>query len=103
LKGNFIVNGLIGPSNYQQKVFIHGKFTSLNTYANPGSTKVQQLQQLLSSTIGAEDIDLTKVFAWRCGVTTGSDGSVCITNPLSEFRYAPLVIINQDYPSALVE
>lgn len=84
-----------------EKYYIHGKFTSLNTYATPDATRIMQVKTLLSGSIATGDIDLTKVFQWRCGYTgSASDGSLCMSG---EFRNAPLVIINQNYPSKLLQ
>ena len=112
-KGNFIVNGLVGFSPKLDlktpegqlnpgfhRVIIHGKFTSLNTYdTNTAKNRSQQVRDMVGS-VGLDDIDLTQVFAWRCNYGIGSDGTGC---PLSEYQRAPLVIINQNYPSALIE
>ena len=108
LKGNFIINGLIGylttQTNYssiQYKVFIHGKFTSLNTYTYPSEARSIQVADVLNRTsVPTERIDLQAVFSWRCNYGSWSDGSAC---PLGEFQNAPLIIINQNYPSRLVD
>jgi hypothetical protein len=99
LKGNFIVNGIVGPQQHH-RVIIHGKFTSLNTYdANTAANRLTQVQDIVTSA-GIKDIDLTQVFSWRCNYGSGTDGTVC---PLSDYQSAPLVIINQNYPSLLLE
>jgi hypothetical protein len=46
-KGNFIINGLVKVSKPEEKYYIHGKFTSLNTYAVPNPSRVTQVQNLL--------------------------------------------------------
>ena len=79
LKGNFIVNGLVEVEELKDyKYFIHGKFTSLNTYSAASSSyeRLHQIQNLLSGVvpeIGGTDVgnlvskaDLTQVFRWRC-------------------------------------
>jgi hypothetical protein len=100
-KGNFIINGLVKVSDQMKKYYIHGKFTSLNTYATPDTPRLTQVQNLLGNSITKDDIDLTKVFQWRCGYTGSAiDGSSCLTG---EFKNAPLVIINQNYPSKLLQ
>ncbi|MDR2191042.1 MAG: hypothetical protein LBP53_07990 [Candidatus Peribacteria bacterium] len=99
LKGNFVINGLVKVTQ-DYKYFIHGKFTSLNTYAAPSSQRMTQLDNLLEPNPTADEIDLTKVFKWRCNYGSGSDGIAC---PPSEFQGAPLIIINQNYPSRLLQ
>ncbi|MDR0370164.1 MAG: hypothetical protein LBH96_06880 [Candidatus Peribacteria bacterium] len=71
LKGNFIINGIVSlPQNEQaqkNRVFIHGKFTSLNTYAEPSASRLTQVKDILkSSSISTKEVDLTQVFSWRC-------------------------------------
>lgn len=99
LKGNFIVNGIVGPQK-ANRVIIHGKFTSLNTYAEPTVNRLNQVKEIVGGEITAKHVDLTQVFSWRCSYGSGSDGTPC---PISEYQYAPLVIINQNYSSSLVE
>ena len=103
LKGNFIINGLIGSAvgdSIQNKLLIHGKFTSLNTYDVPSSARVIQVQDVVNSSIMGNQIDLQKVFSWRCNYGTGTDGTPC---PSGEFANAPLAIINQNFPSKLID
>jgi hypothetical protein len=108
LKGNFIINGLvIGNGNdgslptMPYKTFIHGKFTSLNTYIEPTSQRISQLKNLLGATPAEKTVDLREVFSRRCDYGIDNDDhSKC---PVGEFQTAPLVIINQNYPSKLVE
>ncbi|MDR2541490.1 MAG: hypothetical protein LBD11_07195 [Candidatus Peribacteria bacterium] len=109
LKGNFIINGIVvgnqtkGAKNtvVPYKTFIHGKFTSLNTYIEPSTQRQTQLNSLLNSNPLPSAIDLREVFSRRCdyGIST-DDQSRC---PVGEFQTAPLIIINQNYPSKLVE
>lgn len=121
LKGNFIINGLVGVTGNNQppenapRFFIHGKFTSLNTYAaNLANNRVSQLKTLLGdNSIAIKDIDLKDVFSRRCNLYTGTmigtDMSEC-PNLLTganaqkvDFYSAPLVIIGQEYPSKLLQ
>ncbi|MCR5413080.1 MAG: hypothetical protein K6E76_09135 [Patescibacteria group bacterium] len=102
LKGNFIVNGLVqlATRTENEKYFIHGKFTSLNTYDIPTPQRKQQIQTVLNNlSISNEQIDLTKVFKWRCNLGSGTDGSACT---VGEFKDSPLSIINQNYPSKIL-
>ena len=81
------------------KYFIHGKFTSLNTYASPTKERLDQVKSLLGdTTLTEEDINLVKVFKWRCNYGKATDNQNCTTG---EFRNAPLVIINQNFQSNL--
>lgn len=103
LKGNFIVNGLVevATGKEKQKYFIHGKFTSLNTYDIPTQQRIEQVQKIVPNwdTITWGQIDLTKVFKWRCNLGSGTDGSACT---VGEFKDSPLSIINQNYPSKIL-
>ena len=102
LKGNFIVNGLVQLATWteNEKYFIHGKFTSLNTYDIPTPQRKQQIQTVLNNpSISNEQINLTKVFKWRCNLGSGTDGSACT---VGEFKDSPLSIINQNYPSKIL-
>ena len=95
LKGNFIVNGLIIgiKSNASQftpiknKLVIHGKVASYNTYTTPDDNKKQVIKDILESdgrgNIQEERlkfIGLDQVFKWSCNSATGtgSDGTPCI-------------------------
>lgn len=98
LKGNFVVNGIVEEKT-EMKYFIHGKFTSLNTYASPTKERLDQVKSLLGdTTLTEEDINLVKVFKWRCNYGKATDNQDCTTG---EFRNAPLVIINQNFQSNL--
>jgi hypothetical protein len=68
LKGNFIINGIMVGSGGQvaNQTFIHGKFTSLNTYAEPSSQRMTQLQSVLGTTVNSAEVDLREVFSRRC-------------------------------------
>lgn len=103
MKGNFIVNGLVklATGKEKQKYFIHGKFTSLNTYDIPTQQRIEQVQKIVPNwnTITWGQIDLTKVFQWRCNLGSGTDGSACT---VGEFKDSPLSIINQNYPSKIL-
>ena len=95
LRGNFIVNGLIigMKSDARQfapiknKLVIHGKVASYNTYTTPDDNKKQVIKNILDSD-GRENlqeerlkfIGLDQVFKWSCNSATGtgSDGTPCI-------------------------
>ena len=95
LKGNFIVNGLIlgiksDASQFtpiKNKLVIHGKVASYNTYTTPDDNKKQVIKDILESdgrgNIQEERlkfIGLDQVFKWSCNSVTGtgSDGTPCI-------------------------
>ncbi|MDR3169361.1 MAG: hypothetical protein LBU27_06480 [Candidatus Peribacteria bacterium] len=105
LKGNFIINGImVGNDNkpVENQTFIHGKFTSLNTYAEPSQQRQTQLNHLLNPEPTTGEIDLREVFSRRCewGMTTDGFGACPTTG---DFTNSPLIIINQNYPSKLVQ
>ena len=94
LRGNFIVNGLIigmKPDTSQfapikNKLVIHGKVASYNTYTTPDDNKKQVIKDILESDGGRVEggelkfIGLDQVFKWSCNSATGtgSDGTPCI-------------------------
>ena len=95
LKGNFIVNGLIigmksDASQFtpiKNKLVIHGKVASYNTYTTPDDNKKQVIKDILESdgrgNVQEERlkfIGLDQVFKWSCNSVTGtgSDGTPCI-------------------------
>ena len=96
LRGNFIVNGLIlgMKSDARQfapiknKLVIHGKVASYNTYTTPDDNKKQVIKDILElepdSGRRVEEklkfIGLDQVFKWSCNSATGtgSDGTPCI-------------------------
>ena len=95
LRGNFIVNGLIiwvKPNSAQftpikNKLVIHGKVASYNTYTTPDDNKKQVIKDILESDGGRrveeeemKFIGLDQVFKWSCNSVTGtgSDGTPCI-------------------------
>ena len=95
LRGNFIVNGLIigmksDASQFtpiKNKLVIHGKVASYNTYTTPDDNKKQVIKGILDSdgrgNLQEERlkfIGLDQVFKWSCNSATGtgSDGTPCI-------------------------
>ena len=95
LRGNFIVNGLIigmKPDTSQfapikNKLVIHGKVASYNTYTTPDDNKKQVIKDILDpdgrGNLQEERlkfIGLDQVFKWSCNSATGtgSDGTPCI-------------------------
>ena len=87
LKWNFIVNGHVrgtGDNNLNNKYFMYGKFTSLDTYD-----------------------EIADKFGRRCGLNgKWSDGNYCPASPSSwntqhPYQTASLVVIDQNYDSPL--
>ena len=94
LRGNFIVNGLIIGiksdasqfTSIKNKLVIHGKVASYNTYTTPDDNKKQVIKDILESDGGRaveeelKFIGLDQVFKWSCNSATGtgSDGTPCI-------------------------
>ena len=95
LRGNFIVNGLIigmksDASQFtpiKNKLVIHGKVASYNTYTTPDDNKKQVIKGILDpdgrGNLQEERlkfIGLDQVFKWSCNSATGtgSDGTSCI-------------------------
>ncbi len=87
LKGNFIINGLlIGYDNSNQsstiknKLYIHGKVLSFNTFGNASQQRINALQKLLGDGLRGADtkfIPINELFTWSCILGVGSDGTWC--------------------------
>ena len=122
LRGNFIVNGLIigMKSDARQfapiknKLVIHGKVASYNTYTTPDDNKKQVIKGILDSdgrgNLQEERlkfIGLDQVFKWSCNSATGtgSDGTSCIgTDKGSSFiTNKAFSLIDMDLPSPLFQ
>lgn len=109
LKGNFIINGLLAPSSeagIENKLYVHGKLLSLNTYDTPNQERIRFIQQLLKNTFEEKRINYRELFTWSCdeNVVSGiaNDGTLCGKGS-SEFARAPLSVIDMDFPSLLSE
>ena len=122
LKGNFIVNGLIlgiksDASQFapiKNKLVIHGKVASYNTYTTPDDNKKQVIKDILESdgrgNLQEERlkfIGLDQVFKWSCNSATGtgSDGTPCIgTDKWSSFiTNKAFSLIDMDLSSPLFQ
>ena len=122
LRGNFIVNGLIigMKSDARQfapiknKLVIHGKVASYNTYTTPDDNKKQVIKDILDSdgrgNLQEERlkfIGLDQVFKWSCNSATGtgSDGTPCIgTDKWSSFiTNKAFSLIDMDLSSPLFQ
>lgn len=106
LKGNFIINGLVAPSagtSIENKLYVHGKLLSLNTYDVPSEGRIKQIRTLLWDTIDEKLVNFRTLFTRRCEnpvVGEANDGTSCQKGE-SEFSRAPLSIIDMDFPSLL--
>lgn len=83
IRWNFIVNWNVKAASgntLDNKYFLYGKFTTKDT-------------------IGT----LENVFAWRCNNEMGSDGNFCPKFDKNPYRNASLIVIDQNYPSPLLQ
>lgn len=108
LRWNFIINGLVAShagTAIQNKLYVHGKFLSLNTYDTPTAERVHHITSLLSAGNFDENlISYRDLFAWRCeNMVQGiaSDGTSC-KKWKSEFSRAPLSVIDLEFSSPLL-
>ena len=106
LKGNFIINGLIIPAQgtiwwFNHKLHLQGKITTLNTALEAGTWRILQIENILWSEYN-DFINLQNVFVRECKFTwTGSDGTPC--NIWGIISTTPLVILNGNYPSNIIQ
>lgn len=87
LKGNFIINGLLmgndlnnQASTIKNKLYIHGKVLSFNTFGNVSQQRLNALQKLLGDNLKGADkkfIPINELFTWSCILGVGSDGTWC--------------------------
>jgi hypothetical protein len=86
LKGNFIINGLFlagnnGEDKISNKLYIHGKLISFNTFKKPTDQRVSTVMEILGSNLWKapykEKIGLDQLFSWACVLGTGTDGTQC--------------------------
>ena len=85
LKGNFIINGLFlagnnGEDKISNKLYIHGKLISFNTFKKPTDQRVSTVMEILGNLWKApykEKIGLDQLFSWACVLGTGTDGTQC--------------------------
>ena len=83
LRWNFVVNWNVKAASgdvLNNKYFLYGKFTTKDTINS-----------------------LENVFAWRCDNESGSDGYFCPRFDNNPYRNASLVVIDQNYPSLLLQ
>ncbi len=105
LKGNFIINGLIqaqGNGWFDHKLHLQGKITTLNTPLEPTPERIDQIQTLFGSSLYTTTINLQHIFVRECTLNgQGTDGSNCAT--WGTIATTPLVILNGNYPSNIIE
>jgi hypothetical protein len=105
LKGNFILNGLIAGYNkgpFTHKLHIQGKITLLNTPTTPTEGKIKQITNMFWDTTYNDLINLQNIFTRQCGLGgTGSDSTKCWID--SNVSLTPLVIVNWNYPSKILQ
>lgn len=85
LKGNIIINGLLlggnnGKKKIKNKLYMHGKFVSFNTFNQPSPIRVKTIAKLFDSRWDADQealIGFDTLFAWKCKLDIGSDGTRC--------------------------
>ena len=86
LKGNFIINGLFlagsnGEDKISNKLYIHGKLISFNTFKKPTDQRVSTVMEILGNKLWKpaykEKIGLDQLFSWACVLGTGTDGTQC--------------------------
>lgn len=85
LKGNFIINGLIlagadGTQKLANKLYIHGRLVSFNTFTKPTPERIATVKTLLGEKRKedfSQKIALDELFSWSCKVDIGSDGTRC--------------------------
>ena len=98
----------------KNKLVIHGKVASYNTYTTPDDNKKQVIKDILESDGGRKVeeekmkfIGLDQVFKWSCNSVTGtgSDGTPCIgTDKGSSFiTNKAFSLIDMDLPSPLFQ
>lgn len=108
LKGNFIVNGLmIGGTQWNETWFNHKlhfqwKITILNTPLEANTGKIDQINNMFWMNVYTKFINLQNVFTRTCGLWgVGSDWTPC--NTWGVISTTPLVILNGNYPSILLQ
>jgi len=110
LKGNFIINGLlvggdgktpIGIEWFNHKLHFQWKMTMLNTPLQPAIEKIGQIEYMFWSDYN-DFINLQNVFTRTCWFDgKGSDWTPCEIG--WNIATTPLVILNGNYPSKLLQ
>lgn len=86
LKWNFIINWLLlgvgvgRMESIKNKLYIHGKFVSFNTFKQPTEERLSTIEKTLGSKWNPEYLSMISfdnLFTWRCNLDRGSDGTWC--------------------------
>jgi|GEM_PF-5055667 len=119
IRGNIFINGLILGDEGEEiphKLYIHGKFASLNSGLEPTQGRTSQVAALFNnaSTTYGDDltvdgfcnsnncINLNNIFTRQCEVSgVGTDGNRCdVAN--DRFKYNAFIVIDTVIPNALL-
>lgn len=110
LKGNFIINGILSPAEnttwITNKLHVHGKLLSFNTFDLATEQRENQISSLLKGNFDKKFINYRDLFTWRCGeVVEGlaSDGTNCGKGTTKDLPRAPLSVIDMQFSSPLTE
>ncbi len=118
LRGNIFVNGLMygaTGTSVPYKVYIHGKFASLNTALEPTDARKSQIENLFNNattTYGSSlastycnsgnCINFNNTFTWECQLNgRGTDGNLCNVTG-DRFKENPLIVIDTIIPTVLL-
>lgn len=108
LKWNFIINGLVvwwTPGNeaaFTHRLHIQGKIALLNTPFEPSPEKITQIENMFEPALYTHFINLQNIFTRTCKLDgTSSDGTGCGTG--NTISTTPLVILNGNYPSKILQ
>ncbi len=109
LKGIFIINGILlwwvpwAQQSFGHKLHIQGKLTTLNTPLEPNNWRVQQINEMFSWSLYQQYINLQNIFTRTCNLNgTGSDENTSC-NQSNTIATTPIVIINGNYPSRILQ
>ena len=75
-----MLGGEDGKSAIKNKLYIHGKLVSFNTFRQPTVSRISTIQKTFGSKWTDEYrsmISFDNLFTWRCNLDRGSDGTWC--------------------------
>jgi hypothetical protein len=83
-------------------MYFYGTVVSYNTIATPSDQRISLVQNLLNDgNIGKENINLQKIFSWRClDIGVGTDGVKC-SDPKDKWWQNSIVFIKATFQSYL--
>ena len=124
IRGNVFINGLLYGLNgdtFSNKLYVHGRFSSLNTALEPTLERTNQIATLFNSpgfpnagteiatnrcNVGtANCINFNNTFTWECqldGMGSDTVNGVKCNIQGDRFKYNPLVVIDTVIPTALL-